>query len=165
MLNTATSRFIGRLTANPAFASYNNGKVQILDFSIACDAGYQGKDGWVDRTQFFPIKTFGKLAKAIYDNDTLGKGDLVIVGCGIINKTYEKDGNTVYKTEYHMTDFKRLVNQSKKVESSDSSESTGKLVKDPLPTKKGGKKSVESDDSATVIAGFEPVVDESDLPF
>jgi single-strand DNA-binding protein len=87
-------------------ASVNNGE-NYVQFSVAEDQGYKGKDDqWVERTEFHPCVAFENVAKRF--NNYLAKGDLVKVEGEIQWKEVELEGKKYRMASLVAKEFLRL---------------------------------------------------------
>lgn len=93
MSNTNCVIMTGRLTGNVELRQGANHN--IAKFRIATGRVYRNKqENLVEETNFFNVKTNGRLARVCSEH--LSKGRLVCVNGRLANDNYEKDGKTVY---------------------------------------------------------------------
>ncbi len=99
MINNAKFRIIGRI-----------GKVTKLDkvthISVASDRQVKDGDNWKTETNWNTITTFSEQMRKRIANAKVGKkGNLIIVEGSIQSNSYEKNGETIYKTNLIVQDF------------------------------------------------------------
>lgn len=93
MSNTNLVTITGRLTGNVELRQGANHN--IAKFRIATGRVYRNKqENLVEETNFFNVKTNGRLARVCSEN--LSKGRLILVHGRLANDNYEKEGKVVY---------------------------------------------------------------------
>jgi single-strand DNA-binding protein len=96
---------IGRLTKAPEVR--NAGGSDVCNFSLAVNERWTDKGGGTkERTNFFPIVVWGKLAGVC--SRFLDKGSLAYVEGRLQTRQWEKDGVTRYTTEIHASSVQFL---------------------------------------------------------
>lgn len=93
MSNLNQLTYIGRVASDPEMR-YSPSGTAVLRLLVASNRAYQVEGEWQEKATFIPFSLFGK--KAERANETIGKGDLVMVLASIENNSYEKDGKTVH---------------------------------------------------------------------
>ncbi len=90
-------RLIGNLGRDPEIHANGDGpKVALL--SVATNRRWKDRDGeWRQATDWVPVALFGRLAEIA--EEQLGKGSYVYVKGRIRTSRWEKDGETVVKTD------------------------------------------------------------------
>lgn len=90
-------QFLGRLTKDVEIKYTSGTNTQVTLFSLAVNRKYveQGKER---ETDFFNLTSFGKTAEFI--GKYFKKGQQVLVEGRIQNRTYEKDGQKRYITDF-----------------------------------------------------------------
>lgn len=83
---------IGRLGKDPELRMTQN-NLAVVNFSLATSRKYKGED----QTEWHNIVCFSKTAEIA--EKYLTKGSLVAIDGQIQTKNYEKDGQTIYRTE------------------------------------------------------------------
>jgi len=108
MYNEASFRLIGRI------AKINRvGKT--LRVNIASNYSVKGDDGkWDERTRWNTVTVFGKQAEWVETKRVAG--DLVLVEGNLEDRSYEKDGETVYTTDRLANTFELIVKTGTKDE-------------------------------------------------
>jgi single-strand DNA-binding protein len=101
MYNEASFRLIGRI------AKINRvGKT--LGVNIASNYSVKGGDGtWDERTRWNTVTVFGKQAEWVETKSV--PGDLALVEVNLEDRSYEKDGKTVYTTDRLANTFELIV--------------------------------------------------------
>ena len=99
-------QLIGRLGQDPQVRDFESGK-KMATFSIATnDVYYNNKGEKVEDTQWHNIVVWGKKAEVV--ESYLKKGSEVALQGKLINRSYEKDGNTRYVTEISLNEMYML---------------------------------------------------------
>jgi len=87
----------GHLTRDPELRALPSGQ-NVCSFSLATNHRYKDRDGKVaEQTDFHNIVAFGRQADSISQH--LGKGSGALVEGRLQTRSWEKDGQTHYKTE------------------------------------------------------------------
>lgn len=135
-MNRAT--FIGRLTKDPE-VTYTQGQESVarVHFTLAVQRRRKSASGEAV-TDFIPITAWRKTAETI--GKYLHKGSKILVECTVQTGQYEKDGKTVYTTDFVLEDFEFLEPRN-----------SGQA---PAPA-----------EASPAGPGFVPVGDEGGLPF
>ena len=88
---------IGRLGQDPELKDTKNGR-QVCTFSVATDDGYKDSNGQkVDKTTWHNIVAWAKVAEIMAQY--LKKGQEVYIEGRIDNRSYDKDGVKMYRSE------------------------------------------------------------------
>ncbi len=96
---------VGNIGSDPKFKTFKDGTM-VANFSLATSETYTTKAGEKKTdTEWHNISVIGKSAKFIEDF-SIGKGRQVYVEGKLKTRFYEKDGQKIYITEVHKTDFK-----------------------------------------------------------
>ncbi len=104
-------QLIGRLGNEPTVRNFDSGK-KMASFSMATNETYINNKGEkVDDTQWHNIVVWGKKAETI--EKYLKKGSEIAIEGKLINRSYEKDGETKYITEINLNDFLMLDKKEK----------------------------------------------------
>jgi single-strand DNA-binding protein len=103
--------FTGRLTKDLELRHTTGDKPQaVLNFTLAVEK--ETKDASGNRqADFFNFVAWGKPAENMVKN--LAKGDSLLVTGRAQNRSYQKDGHTVYVTEYVVKDFPEFLRVKK----------------------------------------------------
>lgn len=91
---------LGNLGADPELR-FTQGGQAVLNLRLACTTSYydKKKEERVEQTQWFSVVVWGPRGEAL--SKLLGKGSRVYVEGEMRNSSYEKDGETKWKTECH----------------------------------------------------------------
>jgi len=101
MYNEASFRLIGRIAKIER--SGKTVRVNIAsNYAVKLD-----EDKWEDRTRWNIVTVFGKQAEWVENKRS--KGDLVLVEGNLEDRSYEKDGKTVYTTDRLANTFELLA--------------------------------------------------------
>lgn len=106
MINKAI--IIGRTGQDPDVKVFENGG-KIAQFSLACtEPGFKTRDGKeiLERTEWLNIVVKNGLATVV--ESYVKKGDQLYIEGKIITRSYEKDGQKMYRTEIHCDTLKML---------------------------------------------------------
>lgn len=107
MLNECT--FVGRLSKEVDIRITPNGK-SVANFTLAVQREMPDQNG--DRqTDFFNFVVWGKPAENMANQ--LSKGDMIAVQSKAQTRSYEKDGKTVYVTEFVVDGFPKFLRVKK----------------------------------------------------
>ena len=100
MINNATFQIIGRI-------GNINATGKVTNVSIASDRQAKGQDGkWTTETNWNTVTIFSEALRKRLANTKVGKkGNQVIFQGTIQTNKYEKNGETVYKTNLIAQDF------------------------------------------------------------
>lgn len=103
---------IGRLGAQPEVVKLESGRT-LARFSIATNERYQNNQGeWADRTQWFQITAWGRMADRVAD--LLNKGQEIVASGRLINSNYEtKEGEKRYTTQVELNEFLLIAGKKK----------------------------------------------------
>lgn len=96
-------QLIGRLGNDPEVRTFDSGKT-MASFSMATNETYYNNQGEkVTDTQWHNIVAWGKKADIV--SQYLKKGSEIAMQGKLINRSYEKDGETKYITEISMNEL------------------------------------------------------------
>ncbi|MFY0652194.1 MAG: single-stranded DNA-binding protein [Cyclobacteriaceae bacterium] len=96
-------QLIGRLGNDPEVRNFDSGKT-MATFSMATNETYYNNKGEkVEDTQWHNIVAWGKKVNII--ENYLEKGSEVAIEGKLVNRKYEKDGETRYVTEISMNEL------------------------------------------------------------
>ncbi|MEQ8882641.1 MAG: single-stranded DNA-binding protein [Cytophagales bacterium] len=97
---------IGNLGQDPEVRTFESGK-KLATFTVATNETYTNNKGEkVTDTQWHNISVWGKQAENV--EKILKKGSFVSLNGKLVNRSYEKDGETRYVTEIQMNEFLSL---------------------------------------------------------
>lgn len=97
---------IGNLGQDPEVRTFESGK-KLATFTVATNETYTNNKGEkVTDTQWHNISVWGKQAENV--EKILKKGSFVSLNGKLVNRSYEKDGETRYITEIQMNEFLSL---------------------------------------------------------
>ncbi|MEQ8423203.1 MAG: single-stranded DNA-binding protein [Balneola sp.] len=100
------THLIGNLGQDPEVRTFESGK-KLATFTIATNETYTNNKGEkVTDTQWFNVAVWGKQAENV--EKILKKGSTVALNGKLVNRSYEKDGETRYVTEIQMNEFLSL---------------------------------------------------------
>lgn len=138
-----TTAFFGRLTATPTVQTIGSG-TSLCTVSIAVDDDYWDKktQKWIERTYFFDLKLWGKIAEKAADK--FHKGLMVYVDCKPTQERWEKDGQQHSRVVFEVRHIEDLERFGRKREN-------------------GPRQ--ENDYSKTPPAAAAPDYDDDDIPF
>lgn len=117
--------FTGRLTADPERIDTSSGSI-IAKFTLAIDRFVNGEKS----ADFVRISAFGKRAESALRY--LTKGTFVSVEANVRTGHYEKDGKTIYTTDFLCNSW-GFCGGKKSSESSGSDEAFDSMTKSELP--------------------------------
>jgi single-strand DNA-binding protein len=95
--NVNKAILIGYVGSEPETRTFDSGST-LLSFRVATTAVWKQNGEKKERTEWHSISCWGKLAESL---DWLEKGSLVYIEGEIRYSTYEKDGETRYRTDIH----------------------------------------------------------------
>lgn len=96
-------QLIGRLGNDPEVRNFDSGKT-MATFSLATNETYYNNNGEkVEDTQWHNIVAWGKRVSVI--ENYLKKGSEIAMEGKLINRQYEKDGETKYVTEISLNEL------------------------------------------------------------
>ena len=96
-------QLIGRLGNDPEVRTFESGK-QMASFSLATNETYYNNQGEkIEETQWHNVVAWGK--KATIVENYLKKGSEIALEGKLINRKYERDGETKYITEISMNEL------------------------------------------------------------
>lgn len=145
MLNQCT--LAGRLAKDIEIRYTPNGKA-VSNFTLAVPREYQNAQGEKE-TDFFNFVAWGKPAENMANH--LSKGDMILVQSRAQTRSYDKDGQKVYVTEFVVETFPKYI-KVKKWENGGQSSGTGSQQ--------------SNQPSHDPFAGSGPIeVNDDDLPF
>jgi len=88
---------LGNLGADPEL-KMTQGGMSVLKLRLATTERYQDKSGvWQDKTEWHSVVVWGKRAESLHK--ILSKGSTIFVEGSLHTSSYEKDGETRYRTE------------------------------------------------------------------
>ncbi|MEQ8560395.1 MAG: single-stranded DNA-binding protein [Cyclobacteriaceae bacterium] len=101
-----SASIIGNLGNDPEVRTFDSGK-KLATFTVATNETFTNNKGEkVTDTQWHNVAVWGKQAENV--EKILSKGSFVAVTGKLINRSYEKDGETRYITEIQMSEFLSL---------------------------------------------------------
>ena len=95
---------IGNLTRDPQISAISQTQMAVAKFTIAINR--RDKNG-EQKADFIPCVAFGKTAE--YIDKYVHKGNKVAVTCSVRTGSYEKDGRTVYTTDFYVDHIENLT--------------------------------------------------------
>jgi single-strand DNA-binding protein len=96
-------QLIGRLGNEPQIKTFDSGK-KMASFSLATNEKYTNNKGEkVEDTQWHNIVVWGKKVELV--ESYLNKGSEIAMEGKLVNKSYEKDGETRYTTEINLNEL------------------------------------------------------------
>jgi single-strand DNA-binding protein len=94
---------LGRIVKDPELKSIPNG-TQVCEFTVVTNERYTDKAGnKQEETEFTNFTAWGKQAEIIANNKK--KGDEIFIIAKKKTKTWDKDGQKQYKTEFIVSEF------------------------------------------------------------
>ena len=113
-MNINKAQICGRITRDPELKALPSG-IKVINFSVATNYKYKEKE----TTEFHNVIFFGKIAEVI--QKWFLKGDEILVEGRLDTRSWEKDGQKMYRTEIIGSDFqfgqKAKGNENRKPES------------------------------------------------
>ena len=101
-----SASIIGNLGNDPEVRTFDNGK-KLATFTVATNETFSNNKGEkVTDTQWHNVAVWGNQAENV--EKILKKGSFVAITGKLINRSYEKDGQTRYITEIQMNEFLSL---------------------------------------------------------
>jgi len=96
-------QLIGRLGNEPQIKTFESGK-KMATFSIATNEKYTNNKGEkVEDTQWHNVVVWGKKVEIV--ENYLVKGSEIALEGKLVNKSYEKNGETRYSTEINLNEL------------------------------------------------------------